>query len=169
MSKSYLKTASDFTKDFEMAIARFKNDAVLVGIPAENSGRDDNVPINNAALLAINHFGSPANNIPPRPVMSIGIKNAQDEIGEQFKKCAQDVLKKGTGALATYYERAGIIASNAVKKAITDQDGIEPPSEATLKARKYLTEAGFQGTKALLVTGQMRNAITYSVKSIWGK
>lgn len=164
-----LTVTKDFTQNFNEVIARFKNDAVLVGIPAENSGREESGPINNATLLAINNFGSPANNIPARPVMSIGIKNAQDAITDQFKLCAKNVLTKGVDSMHVYYERAGIIASNSVKKAINDQEGIDPPSPATLKARKYLTQAGFKGTKALLVTGQMRNAITYVVKSIWGK
>ncbi|MFI5416190.1 MAG: hypothetical protein ACHQXJ_02430, partial [Nitrososphaerales archaeon] len=68
-----------------------------------------------------------------------------------------------------YYERAGIIAANACKKVINDQEGLKPPAPATLKARKYITASGFKGTKSLLVTGQVRNAITYVVKSIWGR
>lgn len=168
MSKPSLTITSDFSEKFNEAIKRFKSDSVLVGIPESDGQRDDSQPISNAALLAINNFGSPINNIPARPVMAIGIKNAQDAITEQFKLCAKEVLSKGPAALATYYERAGIIASNSIKKVINDQDGIEAPAASTLKARKYLTKAGFKGTKALLVTGQMRNAITYVVKSIWG-
>jgi hypothetical protein len=169
MSQPYLKVTTDFTEKFNDIIKRFKNDAVLVGIPSSKSAREDDSEITNAAILAINHFGSPANHIPPRPVMTIGIKNAQDKIAEEFKKAAQATLTKGTAALEIYYERAGIIASTSVKKVINDQEGIQGPSDATLKAREYLTKAGFKGTKSLVVTGQMRNAITYVVKSIWGR
>ena len=162
MSKPTIKVTSDFTKNFEKIIKSFKNDAVLVGIPNSNKNKreDAEETINNATILAINEFGSPMNNIPPRPVMAIGIKNAQKEIGEQFKRAAIDSLSKGASALSIYYNRAGIIASSAIKQAINTQDGIEGPSEATLKAREA---AGFKGTKALIVTGQMRNAITYVV------
>lgn len=163
--KATLKVTSDFTKQFNEIIDKFKNDAVLVGIPANNSDRsdqkDDEGPITNAALLAINEFGSPVNNIPPRPVMAIGIRNAQDQIAAQFKLAAQNALSQGFKALDTYYNRAGIIASNSIKKAINDQIGIDAPSAATLRARK---SKGFSGTKALIVTGQLRNAITYVVK-----
>ncbi len=171
MSKPSLTVTSDFTKTFNETIARFKRDAVLVGIPQDENAREpgDDEPMNNAALLALNHFGSEEAHIPPRPVLSIGIKKAQDAIAEQFKICAQNVLSKGPAALETYYERAGIIASNACKKVINDQEGLAPPAESTLKARKYLKQSGFKGTKALLVTGQMRNAITYVVQSIWGR
>lgn len=165
MSKgTYMEVTSDFTKQFNDLVKQFKNDAVLVGIPADDKERNDDSTISNAALLAINNFGSPAKNIPARPVMSIGIKNSQDQIAAEFKKAAQTVLTKGQAALDIYYERAGIIASNSIKKVINDQEGIKEPSEATLKARKYITKSGFKGTKALLVTAQMRNAITYVVQ-----
>lgn len=162
MKKPTLTVTSDFTDNFNAIIKKFKNDDVLVGIPADDTTRKDGDPINNATLLAINNFGSPAQNIPARPVMAIGINNAQDAIAEQFKVCAQNVLSKGFEALRIYYERAGIIASNSIKKAINDQDGIKEPAESTLAARKA---RGFKGTKALVVSGQMRNAITYVVRS----
>ena len=171
MSKSTLIVNSDFTEKFKETVSRFKRDAVLIGIPESDAPRkDDEVDgINNAALLAINHFGSPKQNIPPRQPLTIGIRNAQDDIAETMKNTAIAALKIGPRALEVGYARAGFIASSAVKKAINDQDGILPPSAATLKARKYLTKAGFKGTKALLVTGQMRNAITFVVRSVWGK
>jgi hypothetical protein len=168
MSEPTLTVTSDFTAKFKESIKQFQKDVVLVGIPQEDGPREEGAPINNATLLAINNYGSPANNIPPRPVMQIGIRNAQEAIAEQFKIAAQTVLSKGGAAIGQAYERAGMIASNSIKKAINDQEGIEPPSDATLKARKYIGKSGFKGNKALVVTGQMRNAITYVVKSVWG-
>jgi hypothetical protein len=134
----------DKTEDFKKIIAGFQRDAVLVGIP-EETGERKNDPkekgeISNAALLAINNFGSPINNIPPRPVMQIGIRNAQAAIAEHFKTMARDVW--------------------------SNQEGIAGPAASTLASRK---SDGFKGTKALIRTGQMRNAITYVVRSIWGK
>lgn len=161
MSKPTMKVTSDFTGDFNKIIARFRNDAVLVGIPSETAGRSD-VGINNATLLAINNFGSPMQNIPARPVMENGIRAAQDPIAEQFKLAVSGALTKGLSALDQYYNRAGIIASNSIKKAINSQDFPDGPAESTLAARKA---AGFKGTKSLIVTGQMRNAITYVVRS----
>lgn len=172
MSEPTLTVTSDFTKEFNQAVKRFQKDAVLVGIPSDENSRDEaGQPIGNAALLAINVFGSPKNNIPPRDVMKSGIKNAQADIAVQFKKAAQEALSKGVGALDTYYNRAGIIASNSIKRAINDQDWPPAadnggPADSTLAARQ---SRGFKGTKSLVVTGQMRNAITYVVRSIWGK
>lgn len=158
--KSFLVT-EDFTDNLDAIIKKFKRDAVLVGIPQEESPRTGEEPINNATLLAINNLGSAANNIPARPVMEIGIRQAQGQIIDAFRDGAKRALSGGRGALSQAYNRAGIAASVSIKKVINSQEGIEPPSEATLAARKAM---GFKGTKALLVTGQMRNAITYVVK-----
>lgn len=167
--KPYLKVTADFTKEFNAIIKQFKHDAVLVGIPEEDTSRkadpkDKTAPvekITNAALLAINQFGSPKNNIPARPVMTIGIKNAQEEIANLLKQGAAMALSKGFAAIDIYYNRAGIVASNSIKKAINAQEGFDGPADSTLASRK---SKGFTGTKALIVTAQMRNAITYVIR-----
>lgn len=158
--KSFLVT-KDFTDDFNEVIKRFRHDEVLVGIPEEEAPREGDEPVNNATLLALNNFGSPVNGIPARPVMEIGIRNAQEEIVKTFEKGVERALSGGLSTLHETYNRAGIIAANSVKKAINSQEGIEPPADATLIARKA---AGFSGEKALIVSGQMRNAITHVVK-----
>lgn len=160
--KPTLTVTSDFTDNFQAIIKRFKNDQVLVGIPEYDSARQNDDEINNATLLAIANFGSPAQNIPPWPIMAIGIRNSQDAIGEEYKKAAIQSLKTGFNALDTYYNRAGIIASNSIKQVINAQDGVpdDKPEPATLEARK---RNNFKGTKYWLVTGQMRNAITYVI------
>lgn len=159
--KSYMKVTSDFTDDFNKIVRKFRNDDILVGIPEAKTDRKDDEKITNAFILAINEFGSPANNIPARPVMTIGLKMAEPQITEAFKKCAVEALSRGLPALSKWYNRIGIIASTSIKKVINSQEGIDPPSEATLRARE---SRGFKGTKALLVTGQLRNAITYVVR-----
>jgi hypothetical protein len=166
MSKPSLTVTSDFTKNFNEILKRFRKDEVLVGIPEVKATRtgdeEEKEPINNATLLAINEFGSPQNNIPPRPVMAIGIRLAQAPIADQFKLAAQNALSQGFKALDIYYNRVGLIASNSIKQVINNQTDIKGPSKSTLKGRKA---RGFKGTKALIVTGQMRNAITYVLRS----
>ena len=162
MSKPFVKI-EDFTDAFTNSLKAIQHKKVLVGIPEDENQRtsDPGSPIGNAALLFINNFGSPANNIPPRPVMNIGIFAAQDEITEQMKLAATNAFKKDGSVMNRYYERAGIVASNSIKRVINDQIGIESPAESTLKRREA---EGFKGTKALIVTAQMRNAITYVVE-----
>jgi len=152
----------DRVEEIKKRIDSFKNDKVLVGIPSDDSGRRDaDEPINNAGLLFLNEFGSPGQNIPARPVMQIGIKAVQAQIADEFKKALQSIFSVGSKATSNYYNRIGTIASNSVKRTINDQIGIDPPAESTIKTRE---SRGFNGKKALVVTGQMRNAITYVVK-----
>lgn len=161
MAKPYMEVTYDGVDDFNKVIKSFKRDAVLVGIPESDNGREiSDGRIGNAALLFINNFGSTANNIPPRPVMQIGIFNAQDAIADEFANAAKSALDKGISSLLVYYNRIGTIASNSIKRAINDQIGFDGPAESTLKSRKA---NGFNGTKSLIVTGQMRNAITYVI------
>ena len=159
MKTTTFKITQDYTDKLDAVIKSLQGAQVLVGIPeaATDRKKDEDGPITNAALLALNEFGSEALHIPPRPVMEIGLKKAKDQIAEQFKKAAQVPLKAGATPIFRFFERAGIIAANSIKKVINSQQDIVPPSAATLAIRQA---AGFKGTKALVVTGQMRNAIT---------
>ncbi len=161
-----MQVTRDFVSQVNQVISTFRADAVQIGIPqAENDrkrGEGDELPkeFGNAAILALNHFGNEELHIPPRPVLPIAIKRATPAIVEQMKAAALAALSGGANVLSTYYNRVGIIASTEAKKVINDQDGIAAPAEATLASRK---RRKFKGEKALLVTGQMRNAITYVV------
>lgn len=167
MSKPTLTVTSDFTQILNGIVKKFRHDDILVGIPEDDNERKEGDPIGNAALLAITNFGSPLNNIPPWPVMAIGIRNAQEDIAKQFFLCAQELMsavvrgRAGTDILEKYYHRAGIIASTSIKKTINSQEDAPALSQVTLAARK---SRGFKGNKRGIVTGQMRNAITYVVR-----
>lgn len=161
MSKPTFTVTSDRTEDVAKILRGFKNDAVLVGVPREENSRSDG-PIGNASLLSIMVFGSPMNNIPPWNIMGIGLTNAQPEIIDQFRQGAKKALEVGLPALDQTYERVGIISSNSIKKVLNSQQGAPEgrPTKATLANRKRI---GFKGTKYWIVTGQLRNSITYVV------
>ena len=64
------------------------------------------------------------------------------------------------GAFERSMAKVGERAAGDVKNAISD--GVGPaPSPTTLALRR---RAGFQGTKQLTVTGQLRNAVTSRTK-----
>lgn len=159
--RSQVKITVDNVKGLEEALQALKSQTLLVGIPQGENEREENQPIGNAALLYIHEHGSPVNNIPPRPVMSIGLKKSQKPLIEEFRKGAKAILDGKTKAVDQMLTRAGFIATTAIKKVIDDQDGIEAPADSTLKARK---RKGFEGEKALLVSGQLRNAITFVIE-----
>ena len=159
MKAGGLKVVYDGLEKFKEALKLLSSTNVLIGIPEQKSEREEDTPITNAAIGYINENGSDLNNIPPRPHLVPGIKKVQTEITEEFKKAALKAFSN-PGAVVQHFTRAGIIASNSVKKIITSQDGFEEISEATKKARE---NNNFKGEKALIVTGQYRNAITYVI------
>lgn len=162
MKTGELKVTFDGMKKFLKGLEVLRSSEVLVGIPQSETERNDegDEVMNNATIGYINENGSDIANIPPRPHLIPGIKAVQPEIVEEFKKAGKAALTSEFNAVLRHFNRAGIIASQSVKKIINEQTNFEPISPATLKARN---EIGFKGTKALIVTAQYRNAITYVV------
>jgi hypothetical protein len=161
----------------------------LVGVPAEKAGRSDDGSINNAALAYIHDNGAPEANIPARPFMRPGIKNAQEKITDQFQKTAEAAVDKGPETALRGFARAGMIAQASIRAAIGSN--IPPPLQpATIRnrqkgrrtkgMRKSETEYGALvtsgvapgeaqstvGIVALVNTGQLRNAINYVVRKV---
>lgn len=140
---------------------------VLVGIPGEMDARErepgeKSEPIGNAALGYIQENGSPAANIPPRPFLMPGVRSVREEIAGRFEGAARRALAGGNGNIEQTLNAVGLIAVTAVKKVFDAQGpGWEPLKPGTLAARR---RQGFKGTKILLRSGQLRNAVTFVVR-----
>jgi len=158
--KPTMQVTVDLTKNLKDLVAQLQNREVLVGVPESEDARPGDDEFGNAAIMYIAENGSAANNTPARRPMSTGIQRAKPKIVNQMKACAKAVLDGKPEAIDTYLGRVGTIASNQVKLVIDEQDGMAPPAPSTLKARR---RRGFMGEKSYLVTGQLRNSITYVV------
>ncbi len=152
---------------------------VLVGVPDPKTDRKSGEPITNAQLAYIHDNGSPVNNIPARPFMRPGIKDAQDKIDLRMKKAAEAALSGSPSGVDNELASAGLVAQNSIKSKINSGDFV-PLALSTLRAR---AARGRKGAKAelesraagnppnpenarpLIDTGQMRNAITYVVRN----
>lgn len=159
MKISVLKVVDGMAKLVE-AVAQLRASQVLVGVPAEEAPRDDNEPINNAALAYIHNYGSPAANIPARPFMEPGIKAAQDQITDGLKIAARSAIEGRVQGVEAGLNRAGISASESVRHQINDGD-FTPLAPSTIADR---LAKGFDSEKPLIRTGAMRNSITYVVR-----
>lgn len=141
-------------------LAQMSQKRVYVGIPQSENPREAGDPAGNAMLGFIHEKGSPARNIPARPFLAPGVKDATDKIGETLAKYGEaafdnpDNIDKGLNA-------AGLVAVSSVKRRITTGEGFTPLKDATIEARQ---RAGKKGTKPLIRTGQLRNSITYVVR-----
>ena len=126
---------------------------------AEKGSDNGSGGLNNAELLYIQTYGSPANNIPARPVLEPAI--AQPEVAEQIAKHLEAGMRQAfvggnaRGAEAEY-SKAGMIAQSECRKYILDSSHFVPNAPATIRMKG--------SSKPLIDTGSMMNAITYEVR-----
>ena len=117
--------------------------------------------LNNAMLGFIHDRGSPAQGIPPRPFLAVGIKDKQKEISKRLAHAAQTGLNTGS-EIAVHKEliAVGLVAQSAVQNRIRTGP-FEELSPRTLAARR---RRGRTGTKPLIDTSQLLNAINFVIE-----
>jgi len=148
------------------AFRDLESTAVLVGVPAEKAPRTASeakargIAISNVALAYIHNFGSPAANIPARPFMQPGILDARVPIIHYFEMAGKAAFEGRPEVVISNLMAAGMAAAISIKKKISSN--IPPPLAAsTLAARR---RRGRTGTRTLVDTGQLRNAITFVLR-----
>ncbi len=156
-----VRVIQDKTAKLRDALRALQRDVVLVGIPADESSRNDDAPIGNASIGYIQENGSPVNNIPARPFLVPGVQSVADRCAEILGAGAAEMLEGGSAAIDKANNKAGLVAQAAVKNALRAGEGFAPLAPATIAARQA---KGFAGTKPLIRTGQLINSITYVIR-----
>ncbi|MBI6548594.1 hypothetical protein [Xenorhabdus lircayensis] len=173
--KSGLTIKADKAQAILNALKTIGNRDVLVGVPSENSSRDD-VPFGNAGIGYINEFGSPAQNIPARPHLRPGVRSVDEQTTEQLKIAAEAVLDGKQDKAEKALNKAGMLAVNGVQRYMTTND-FEPLADPTVAARARRGRKGAKtemenrragsapgNAKPLIDTGSYRRSITYVVR-----
>ena len=80
---------------------------VLIGVPADESGREEGDGLNNAELSYIHEFGTEDGRIPPRPHLVPGVKKAQADIADALENAASRALHGDASAVRAGLEKAG--------------------------------------------------------------
>jgi hypothetical protein len=154
-------TSVDNTKQLKLAMATLRKRMVVVGYPEDKSVNREGGGITNAALAYIHDRGSPANNIPPRPFLQPGVDAAALSIQKRLARGAKAALDGDAGGVDKGLNEAGLTAQAGVRGYLTTGP-LTPLKPGTIKARR---RKGFMGTRPLIVTGQLRNAINYSLRN----
>ncbi len=190
MAEPNVRKTIDKVTELLRRVTELTGNDVLVGVPADKSGRKQG-PVSNAALAYIHEFGSPARHIPARPFLYPGIRKARPEIIATMKQGAKDVLH-GKQAM-TVLNKVGMLARNSVVREITDPaPPFVPLAASTIRARLRRTAAGRRKLRQikkrgvavtqwaqeidpktgdvnihpLIDTGQLRASITYVVRQV---
>jgi hypothetical protein len=168
---------------------------VLVGIPASAglhpSPEGSTEPITNAQIGYIMENGSPANNVPARPFLVPGVRDARADVVASLRSAAEAAFTGKPAGVTAGFTRAGLMAENAVKAKINSNiaPALSPETIArrnqarkTKSVRKSekdygeLVNQGFPaadvqdavGIVALVNTGALRNSVTHVVKKKGG-
>lgn len=178
MKKSGIRTRIDNAEKVFEALRHLGDRDVLVGIPAEDSDRED-TPFGNAAIGYLNETGSPAQNIPARPHLQPGVRSVDEKTVTELKTAANAILDGDISKAERALNRAGQIAVNGVQAYITNADFV-PLADGTvasrarrgrkgaageLESRAAGNAPGNAGARPLIDTGKYRQAITYVVRN----
>jgi hypothetical protein len=159
-----VRTVVDNSATFLKAQKELRSSQVLVGIPAEKAPRTSEeakgMPINNAALGYIHNYGMPSQNIPARPFLEPGIKNAGSQITNYFGKAGVAALEGNTSGVLKNLTAAGIVAASSVRAKI-NSGPFEPLKASTLAARH---RRGRTGEKPLIDTAQLLRSISFILR-----
>ena len=144
---------------------------VLVGVPAENAGRQpepgEERTLNNAEIGYVQEFGSTIEGpgghafvIPPRPHRRPAVADANAPLAVALRKGAEAALKGEAEAGEKALHSAGLIAQNAVRNKITEGPFV-PLAPATLQKRRG---HGRAGDRPIIDSGAYRNSISYVIR-----
>lgn len=156
-----ITTVVDNTKMLKAAMATLARRMVVVGYPEDKTVSRSGGGITNASLAYIQDRGSPANNIPPRPFLQPGVDAVTLPIQKRLAQGATAALDGDEGGVDKSLNAAGLTAQAGVRAYITN-GAFTPLKPGTIKGRR---RKGFMGTKPLIVTGQLRNAVNYSLRN----
>jgi len=160
-----IRMVTDHADAFFRGVKLLEKEHVLVGVPQEKTDRTDTSVATNALIAYIQNFGSPTQNIPPRPFMDSGIMNAKDRITAQMQKAGEAALDGNADGVRKNFEAVGLIAATSVKLKIREGP-FQPLRPATIRARQRRAGKKLASSeiRTLIDTGQLLASMTYVVR-----
>nr|DAV86204.1 MAG TPA: virion morphogenesis protein [Caudoviricetes sp.] len=138
---------------------RFNRQGVSIGYIEAKSLKRKDTPVTNLKIATWQTYGT--HTIPPRPYLKPALLTNEKRIHEILEQALVDEGLSGkTGAVNKALNVVGMLVRDTAKQNIVDQRNFVPLAPATIAARK---RQDFKGTKALIRTGALLNAIQYVV------
>lgn len=157
-----VKTVTDnFSKQLQ-ALDFINNNEVYVGIQQKDTTRDKD-EVTNAELLFIHTNGSPKRNIPARPVIEPAIKDSSEQLSKIMLRVAKYALDGNFSEAMRQLHIAGTRGRDVSKLWFTSPKNHWAPNVPSVIAEKI--KKGATDPKPLIDTGELRNAISYFVKT----
>lgn len=157
-----VKTITDnFSRQLQ-ALEFVKDNEVYVGIQQKDATRE-NEDVNNAELLFIHTNGSPVRNIPARSVIEPAIKDSSEQLSRIMLRAAQYALQGKFAEATKQLHIVGTRGRDVSKLWFTNPKNHWPPNAPSVIKEKL--KKGSTDPKPLIDTGELRNAISYFVKT----
>jgi len=154
-------SSNDGFKAIEAALKELESTQVLVGIPEDESMRQDG-QISNAALMYIHTNGSPMQGIPARPVIEPALEDSKEQHGKLMGEAVKAAMNGNVTLMHEYLEKAGLAGQSAAKNWFTNpNNGFAPLNPETAKRKE---KKGATIERPLIDTGALMNAITYVMR-----
>ncbi len=116
---------------------------------------DKGTPYSKAHEMFVHENGSPLWQVPPRPILEPALDNSKDEIAEEMKKSVLTALEGGN--IGPTIEAVGMLGQNVARDWFTNpQNKWHKNSPSTVRRKG--------SDNPLIDTGELRKAITYTVK-----
>ena len=151
---------NNVSKQFE-AIEFTKNNSVYVGVQQKDTTREGD-DVTNPELLFIHTNGSPARNIPARPVIEPAIHNDRERLGNMMKKAAEYVLDGEYSEALRQLELVGMRGQKVARDWFYNPENHWEPNVPSVIAEKL--KKGSDDPKPLIDTNELHKSITYFVK-----
>ena len=171
---SFVKVLESVDKfvSLKKAIEFINDHAVYVGIQdSSNEREEEKNEVTNAELLYIHSNGSPVRNIPARPVIEPAIKNDAERLHKMMAKSAQYAFDGQEEKAVEELKKAGMRGQNVSRDWFyNDENGWSPDKPSTIQAKKnkHKNIKNYE-PRTLIDTSQMKNSITYFVKTKEGR
>lgn len=157
-------------KDLMAGLRTLTKNEVLVGVPAENAGREaepgEERALNNAEIGYLMEHGGTGElfghevQIPPRPHVRPGIENAKGVIAKRLEAGIKGALRGDKDAAEQALIKAGLEGQNAIQRKIINGPFV-PLAPYTLKQRR---KKGRTGERPLFDEGHYLRSIAYVVR-----
>lgn len=160
-------------ENYKEVCQTLSNLVIYVGVPSKKTSRKkEKKPssITNAELIFIHEYGSPARNIPPRPILKETIKWLRLELIDYLTGIEKKIMKIEVtkSSLIKDLREICMEAENYCRDLLMSNDGtFEPNKPSWLEANRRHNEAGKkpylkQDNHPLVDTGQlMRSIVCY--------
>ena len=151
------------------AVLAMSRDRVMIGIHADGPARREPGAPSNAVIGYVMETGAPDLNIPARPFLVPGLRDAQPAAVGVLKQAAVAALKdvsalkttaSGSGPVLQGLQAVGAVGRDAVKARI-DSGPFKALAPRTIAARQ---KRGNSSTDPLKDTLQLQQAVTYRVE-----